>query len=218
MQELVQGIEASTFNKDTGELTFNYDAFDVTTNGTTKKSIVISDMFTQSDMDDKLSILKLDGSNLMAGNIAISESDTNKLKIDYDVIDPTSYLKQTNSIGVFSGDTNTINITKTDDSVIQFDVNTDNITVTTPNENTKPIIKAVQDLYKLPRITSYQDLAEFEMKPGMITYNIDSVNNLAYLVICKTAYTVAADNLDEDFNTNITNGNLVRIGIPNEII
>ena len=29
MQELVQGIEASTFNKDTGELTFNYDAFDV---------------------------------------------------------------------------------------------------------------------------------------------------------------------------------------------
>lgn len=218
MQELVQGIEASTFNKDTGELTFNYDAFDVTTNGTTKKSIVISDMFTQSDMDDKLSILKLDGSNLMAGNIAISESDTNKLKIDYDVIDPTSYLKQTNSIGVFSGDTNTINITKTDDSVIQFDVNTDNITVTTPNENTKPIIKAVQDLYKLPRITSYQDLAEFEMKPGMITYNIDSINNLAYLVICKTAYTVAADNLDEDFNTNITNGNLVRIGIPNEII
>lgn len=218
MQELVQGIEASTFNKDTGELTFNYDAFDVTTNSTTKKSIVISDMFTQSDMDDKLSILKLDGSNLMAGNIAISESDTNKLKIDYDVIDPTSYLKQTNSIGVFSGDTNTIKITKIDNSVIQFDVNTDNITVTTPNENTKPIIKAVQDLYKLPRITSYQDLAEFEMKPGMITYNIDSVNNLAYLVICKTAYTVAADNLDEDFNTNITNGNLVRIGIPNEII
>ena len=217
MQELVQGIEASTFNRKTGELTFNYDAFDVTTNGTTKKSIVISDMFTQSDMDDKLSILKLDGFNLMAGNIAISESDTNKLKIDYDVIDPTSYLKQTNSIGVFSGDTNTINITKIDDSVIQFDVNTDNITVTTPNENTKPIIKAVQDLYKLPRITSYQDLAEFEMKPGMITYNIDSINNLAYLVICKTAYTVAADNLDEDFNTNITNGNLVRIGIPNEI-
>ena len=218
MQELVQGIEASTFNKDTGELTFNYDAFDVTTNGTTKKSIVISDMFTQSDMDDKLSILKLDGSNLIAGNITISESDTNRLKIGYDVIDPTSYLKQTNSIGVFSGDTNTINITKIDDNVIHFDVNTDNITVTTPNENTKPIIKAVQDLYKLPRITSYQDLAGFEMKPGMITYNIDSINNLAYLVICKTAYTIAADNLDEDFNTNITKGNLVRIGIPNEII
>ena len=88
----------------------------------------------------------------------------------------------------------------------------------TKREETDPAYTwAVEDLYKLPRITSYQDLAEFEMKPGMMTYNIDSVNNLAYLVICKTAYTVAADNLDEDFNTNITNGNLVRIGIPNEI-
>ena len=214
----IQSITNGQFNKDTGDITVNYNLYDVNTDSASSQSLVIPGLFTQSDMDDKLSILKLDGSNLIAGNITISESDTNKLKIDYDVIDPTSYLKQTNSIGVFSGDTNTINITKTDDSVIQFDVNTDNITVTTPNENTKPIIKAVQDLYKLPRITSYQDLAEFEMKPGMITYNIDSVNNLAYLVICKTAYTVAADNLDEDFNTNITNGNLVRIGIPNEII
>ena len=114
----------------------------------------------------------------------------------------------------------TIKYSQETEGEFSIDVNTDNIKVSTPNEgkeNQKDIITAVQDLYKLPRITSYQDLAGFEMKPGMITYNIDSVNNLAYLVICKTAYTVAADNLDEDFNTNITNSNLVRIGIPNEI-
>lgn len=223
MQELVQGIEPSTFNKETGELTFNYDAFDVTTNGTTKKSIVISDMFKQEDLDAKLSKTDFTQGILLDGisRRIISNYDlaltTNKLDTTTMTTEEIPYirLKSVNQ---------TVKITHDNEGTFEqmvLDVDTDNIKVNTPNEGTenqKDIITAVQDLYKLPRITSYQDLAEFEMKPGMITYNIDSINNLAYLVICKTAYTVAADNLDEDFNTNITNGNLVRIGIPNEII
>ena len=216
----IQSITNGQFNKDTGDITVNYNLYDVNTDSASSQSLVIPGLFTQSDMDDKLSILKLDGSNLIAGNITISESDTNRLKIGYDVIDPTSYLKQTNSIGVFSGDTNTINITKIDDNVIHFDVNTDNITVTTPNENTKPIIKAVEDLYKLPRITSYEDLGnEFTIKPGMMVYSKDSTNNIAYIAICVTEFTTNnTEGSEQDFNTNITNGNLLRVGIPNEVI
>ena len=222
MQELVQGIEASTFNKDTGELTFNYDAFDVTTNGTTKKSIVISDMFKQEDLDAKLSKTDFTQGILL-------DSISRRIISDYDLslttrkLDTTTMTTEEISYIRLKSINQTIKITHDNEGTFEqmvLDVDTDNIKVNTPNEGTenqKDIITAVQDLYKLPRITSYQDLAAFEMKPGMITYNIDSVNNLAYLVICKTAYTVAADNLDEDFNTNITNGNLVRIGIPNEI-
>ena len=222
MQELVQGIEPSTFNKRTGELTFNYDAFDVTTNGTTKKSIVISDMFKQEDLDAKLSKTDFTQGILLDGisRRIISDYDlaltTRKLDTTTMTTEEIPYirLKSVNQ---------TVKITHDIEGTFEqmvLDVDTDNIKVNTPNEGTenqKDIITAVQDLYKLPRITSYQDLAAFEMKPGMITYNVDSINNLAYLVICKTAYTVAADNLDEDFNTNITNGNLIRIGIPNEI-
>lgn len=223
MQELVQGIEPSTFNKGTGELTFNYDAFDVTTNSTTKKSIVISDMFKQEDLDAKLSKTDFTQGILL-------DSISRRIISDYDLslttrkLDTTTMTTEEIPYIRLKSINQTIKITHDNEGTFEqmvLDVDTDNIKVNTPNEGTenqKDIITAVQDLYKLPRITSYQDLAGFEMKPGMITYNIDSVNNLAYLVICKTAYTVAADNLDEDFNTNITNGNLVRIGIPNEII
>lgn len=222
MQELVQGIEASTFNKDTGELTFNYDAFDVTTNGTTKKSIVISDMFKQEDLDAKLSKTDFTQGILLDGisRRIISDYD---LSLTTRKLDTTTMTTEEIPYIRLKSVNQTIKITHDNEGTFEqmvLDVDTDNIKVNTPNEGTenqKDIITAVQDLYKLPRITSYQDLAGFEMKPGMITYNIDSINNLAYLVICKTAYTVAADNLDQDFNTNITNGNLVRIGIPNEI-
>lgn len=222
MQELVQGIEASTFNKDTGELTFNYDAFDVTTNGTTKKSIVISDMFKQEDLDVKLSKTDFTQGILLDGisRRIISDYD---LSLTTRKLDTTTMTTEEIPYIRLKSVNQTIKITHDIEGTFEqivLDVDTDNIKVNTPNEGTenqKDIKTAVQDLYKLPRITSYQDLAGFEMKPGMITYNIDSINNLAYLVICKTAYTVAADNLDEDFNTNITNGNLVRIGIPNEI-
>ena len=221
MQELVQGIEASTFNRETGELTFNYDAFDVTTNGTTKKSIVISDMFKQEDLDVKLSKTDFTQGILLDGisRRIISDYD---LSLTTRKLDTTTMTTEEIPYIRLKSVNQTIKITHDNEGTFEqmvLDVDTDNIKVNTPNEGTenqKDIITAVQDLYKLPRITSYQDLAGFEMKPGMITYNIDSVNNLAYLVICKTAYKVAADNLDEDFNTNITNGNLVRIGIPNE--
>lgn len=222
MQELVQGIEASTFNKDTGELTFNYDAFDVTTNGTTKKSIVISDMFKQEDLDAKLSKSDFTQSILLDG-IARSITSNYDLALTTNKLDTTTMTTEEIPYIRLKSVNQTVKITPDNEGTFEqivLDVDTNNIKVNTPNEGTenqKDIITAVQDLYKLPRITSYQDLAGFEMKPGMITYNIDSINNLAYLVICKTAYTVAADNLDEDFNTNITNGNLVRIGIPNEI-
>lgn len=222
MQELVQGIEASTFNRETGELTFNYDAFDVTTNGTTKKSIVISDMFKQEDLDVKLSKTDFTQGILLDGisRRIISDYD---LSLTTRKLDTTTMTTEEIPYIRLKSVNQTIKITHDNEGTFEqmvLDVDTDNIKVNTPNEGTenqKDIITAVQDLYKLPRITSYQDLAGFEMKPGMITYNIDSINNLAYLVICKTAYTVAADNLDQDFNTNITNGNLVRIGIPNEI-
>lgn len=222
MQELVQGIEASTFNKDTGELTFNYDAFDVTTNGTTKKSIVISDMFKQEDLDAKLSKSDFTQSILLDG-IARSITSNYDLALTTNKLDTTTMTTEEIPYIRLKSVNQTVKITPDNEGTFEqivLDVDTNNIKVNTPNEGTenqKDIITAVQDLYKLPRITSYQDLAGFKMKPGMITYNIDSINNLAYLVICKTAYTVAADNLDEDFNTNITNGNLVRIGIPNEI-
>lgn len=227
MQELVQGIEASTFNKGTGELTFNYDAFDVTTNSTTKKSIVISDMFKQSDLDNKVdySNFSLPYASGTQANISLdSGSDrlnTVNINLSYIDINSKDFAAKDYTVFGLNSTNNTIKYSSSEQGFITLDVNTDNIKVNTPNEGTenqKDIITAVQDLYKLPRITSYQDLAGFEMKPGMITYNVDSINNLAYLVICKTAYTAAADNLDEDFNTNITNGNLVRIGIPNEII
>ena len=221
MQELVQGIEASTFNKDTGELTFNYDAFDVTTNGTTKKSIVISDMFKQEDLDAKLS--KTDFTQgILLDDISRSITSNYDLALTTSKLDTTTMTTEKIPYIRLKSANQTVKIAPDNEGTFEqivLDVDTDNIKVNTPNEGTeneKDIITAVEDLYKLPRITSYQDLAGFEMKPGMITYNIDSVNNLAYLVICKTAYTVAADNLDEDFNTNITNGNLVRIGIPNE--
>ena len=222
MQELVQGIEASTFNKDTGELTFNYDAFDVTTNGTTKKSIVISDMFKQKDLDAKVNYTDFTVP-FMVGESAQVNVHENWVEFEANNVNINGSDKEPQPFGYLTIKSlnNTIKYSQESASDFSIDVNTDNIKVSTPNEgkeNQKDIITAIQDLYKLPRITSYQDLAGFEMKPGMITYNIDSVNNLAYLVICKTAYTVAADNLDEDFNTNITNGNLVRIGIPNEII
>lgn len=222
MQELVQGIEVSTFNKDTGELTFNYDAFDVTTNGTTKKSIVISDMFKQEDLDAKLSKSDFTQSILLDG-IARSITSNYDLALTTNKLDTTTMTTEEIPYIRLKSVNQTVKITPDNEGTFEqivLDVDTNNIKVNTPNEGTenqKDIITAVQDLYKLPRITSYQDLAGFKMKPGMITYNIDSINNLAYLVICKTAYTVAADNLDEDFNTNITNGNLVRIGIPNEI-
>ena len=221
MQELVQGIEASTFNKDTGELTFNYDAFDVTTNGTTKKSIVISDMFKQEDLDAKLS--KTDFTQgILLDDISRSITSNYDLALTTSKLDTTTMTTEKIPYIRLKSANQTVKIAPDNEGTFEqivLDVDTDNIKVNTPNEgieNQKDIITAVQDLYKLPRITSYQDLAGFEMKPGMITYNIDSINNLAYLVICKTAYKVAADNLDEDFNTNITNGNLVRIGIPNE--
>ena len=223
MQELVQGIEASTFNRETGELTFNYDAFDVTTNGTTKKSIVISDMFKQEDLDAKLSKSDFIQSILLDG-IARSITSNYDLALTTNKLDTTTMTTEEIPYIRLKSVNQTVKITPDNEGTFEqivLDVDTNNIKVNTPNEGTenqKDIITAVQDLYKLPRITSYQDLAGFEMKPGMITYNIDSINNLAYLVICKTAYTVAADNLDEDFNTNITNSNLVRIGIPNEII
>lgn len=226
MQELVQGIEPSTFNKGTGELTFNYDAFDVTTNSTTKKSIVISDMFKQEDLDNKVdySNFSLPYASGTQANISLdSGSDrlnTVNINLSYIDINSKDFAAKDYTVFGLNSTNNTIKYSSSEQGFVTLDVNTDNIKVNTPNEGTenqKDIITAVQDLYKLPRITSYQDLAGFEMKPGMITYNIDSINNLAYLVICKTAYTVAADNLDEDFNTNITNGNLVRIGIPNEI-
>lgn len=223
MQELVQGIEPSTFDKTAGELTLNYDAFDVTTNGTTKKSIVISDMFKQEDLDAKLSKSDFTQSILLDG-IARSITSNYDLALTTNKLDTTTMTTEEIPYIRLKSVNQTVKITPDNEGTFEqivLDVDTDNIKVNTPNEGTenhKDIITAVQDLYKLPRITSYQDLAEFEMKPGMITYNIDSINNLAYLVICKTAYTVAADNLDEDFNTNITNGNLVRIGIPNEII
>lgn len=223
MQELVQGIEPSTFNKETGELTFNYDAFDVTTNGTTKKSITITGLVSEVDLDTKLSKSSFVQS-ILINSIANDVLNNYGVTLKTGGLNTSLMVQEVVPYITLKSKDETVRISPNNEGTpeeIIIDVDTNNIKVNTPNEGTenqKDIITAVQDLYKLPRITSYQDLAEFEMKPGMITYNIDSVNNLAYLVICKTAYTVAVDNLDEDFNTNITNGNLVRIGIPNEII
>ena len=224
MQELVQGIEPSTFDKTAGELTLNYDAFDVTTNGTTKKSIVISDMFKQEDLDAKLSKTDFTQGILLDG-IARSITSNYDLALTTNKLDTTTMTTEEIPYIRLKSVNQTVKITPDNEGTFEqivLDVATDNIKVNTPNEGTenqKDIITAVEDLYKLPRITSYDELgAGFEMKPGMITYAVDSTNNLAYLVICKTAFTIAQDNLEEDFNTNITNGNLVRIGIPNETL
>ena len=180
-------------------------------------------MFKQEDLDAKLSKSDFIQSILLDG-IARSITSNYDLALTTNKLDTTTMTTEEIPYIRLKSVNQTVKITPDNEGTFEqivLDVDTNNIKVNTPNEGTenqKDIITAVQDLYKLPRITSYQDLAGFEMKPGMITYNIDSINNLAYLVICKTAYTVAADNLDEDFNTNITNSNLVRIGIPNEII
>ena len=229
MQELVQGIEPSTFNKETGELTFNYDAFDVTTNSTTKKSIVISDMFKQEDLDNKVdySNFSLPYASGTQANISIgsgsSKPNTANINLSYIDINSKDFAAKDYTVFGLDSTNNTIKYSSNEQGFITLDVDTDNIKVNTPNEGTenqKDIITAIEDLYKLPRVTSYESLGnEFEMKPGMITYSIDTTNNLAYLVICKTAFTISeTPSLQEDFNTNIANGNLVRIGIPNEII
>lgn len=225
MQELVQGIEASTFNRETGELTFNYDAFDVTTNGTTKKSIVISDIFKQSDLDAKLS--KTDFTQgIFLDNKAHSIVSDYDLALTTYKLDTSTMTTQEITYIRLKSTNQTITITPNNEGTpeeIIMDVDTDNIKVSTPNEGTenqKDIVTAVEDLYKLPRITSYEQLgAGFIVKPGMMIFQKDPSNGVVILAICGTEFTIPQqDDLIEDFFNKITEGYLMRIGIPNEAL
>ena len=210
MQELVQGLEASTFNKQTGELTINYDAFDVTTNGTTKKSIVISDMIKQSDLDskiDKTNISKIvtDVDVVVAIN---SESDTPETGFKF-----TKYYTNTAD-----------NTTGTEDKFLCFRSGNNSIRVQDWSDG---IELQVGDLSS----ATYDNKPLSEVFAMIQTYTKGTEYNKGSLVICQNSTTMAylgyvvetftSDNTQATvigaFEEDVNAGKILRIGIPNEV-
>ena len=210
MQELVQGLEASTFNKQTGELTINYDAFDVTTNGTTKKSIVISDMIKQSDLDNK-----------------INKTNISKIVTDVDVVVDINSESDTTETGFKFTKyyTNTAdNTTGTEDKFLCFRSGNNSIRVQDWSDG---IDLQVGDL----SLATYDDKPLSEVFAMIQTYTKGTEYNKGSLVICQNSTTMAyLGYVVETFTSNntqatvigafeedVNEGKILRIGIPNEV-
>lgn len=206
MQELVQGLEASTFNKQTGELTINYDAFDVTTNGTTKKSIVISDMIKQSDLDNKI----------------------NKTNIDTVVTDTS--ITVTNNEGVIGLTLNKsyVNVSDNGESseptFIPMISSDESVTIQTGSNNLNFTVNKLDN-------ATYQDKPLSEVLGTVKTYTKNTQYTQGLLVVCPNSTTMAylgyvvntftSDNTQATiigaFEADVNAGKILRIGIPNEV-
>ena len=206
MQELVQGLEASTFNKQTGELTINYDAFDVTTNGTTKKSIVISDMIKQSDLDNKI----------------------NKTNIDTVVTDTD--ITVTNNEGVIGLTLNKSYVNVSDNgeasepTFIPMISSDESVTIQTGSNNLNFTVNKLDN-------ATYQNKPLSEVLGTVKTYTKNTQYTQGSLVVCPNSTTMAyfgyvvetftSDNTQATvigaFEADVNAGNILRIGIPNEI-
>lgn len=210
MQELVQGLEASTFNKQTGELTINYDAFDVTTNETTKKSIVISDMIKQSDLDNK-----------------IDKTNISKIVTDVDVVVDINSESDTTETGFKFTKyyTNTAdNTTGTEDKFLCFRSGNNSIRVQDWSDG---IDLQVGDLSS----ATYDNKPLSEVFAMIQTYTKGTEYNKGSLVICQNSTTMAylgyvvetftSDNTQATtigaFEEDVNAGKILRIGIPNEV-
>ena len=204
MQELVQGLEASTFNKQTGELTINYDAFDVTTNGTTKKSIVISDMIKQSDLDSKINKTNID--TVITG-LNIDTSYVNGIFVNYNA---------TNTSDNSTEQPTTFLAMKSDDQSVTL----------TPNGGNSVDFKVT----KIDNAT-YQDKPLSEVLGTVKTYTKNTQYTQGSLVVCPNSTTMAylgyvvntftSDNTQATvigaFEADVNAGKILRIGIPNEV-
>ena len=206
MQELVQGLEASTFNKQTGQLTINYDAFDVTTNGTTKKSIVISDMIKQSDLDNKI----------------------NKTNIDTVVTDTD--ITVTNQEGVIGLTLNKsyVNVSDNGESseptFIPMISSDQSVTIQTGSNNLNFTVNKLDN-------ATYQDKPLSEVLGTVKTYTKNTQYTQGSLVVCPNSTTMAylgyvvetftSDNTQATvigaFEEDVNAGKILRIGIPNEV-
>ena len=206
MQELVQGLEASTFNKQTGELTINYDAFDVTTNGTTKKSIVISDMIKQSDLDNKI----------------------NKTNIDTVVTDTD--ITVTNQEGVIGLTLNKSYVNVSDNgeasepTFIPMISSDESVTIQTGSNNLNFTVNKLDN-------ATYQDKPLSEVIGTVKTYTKNTQYTQGSLVVCPNSTTMAylgyvvntftSDNTQATiigaFEADVNAGKILRIGIPNEV-
>ena len=214
MQELVQGLEASTFNKQTGELTINYDAFDVTTNGTTKKSIVIPDMIKQSDLDNKIN--KTNAQNIVIdASIAVTNEESNvALGFTKKFVDTNS----DNAVGtqytyltISSSDESIV--VQTADSGIDFTVNKiDNATY-----NDKSLSEAIAEMVK--PVVQYSTNTTYQPGTLLICPNKDADATLAYLGYVTSEFT--SNNTQATvigaFEEDVNAGKILRIGIPNEV-
>ena len=206
MQELVQGLEASTFNKQTGELTINYDAFDVTTNGTTKKSIVISDMIKQSDLDNKI----------------------NKTNIDTVVTDTD--ITVTNQEGVIGLTLNKSYVNVSDNgeasepTFIPMISSDESVTIQTGSNNLNFTVNKLDN-------ATYNNKSLSEVIGTVKTYTKNTQYTQGSLVVCPNSTTMAylgyvvntftSDNTQATiigaFEADVNAGKILRIGIPNEV-
>ena len=213
MQELVQGLEASTFNKQTGQLTINYDAFDVTTNGTTKKSIVISDMIKQSDLDNKINKTNID--------TVVTDTDitvTNHegvigltLNKSYVNVSDNGEASEPTFIPMISSD-ESVTI-QTGSNNLNFTVNKlDNATY-----NNKSLPEAIAEMVK--PVVQYATNTPYQPGTLVICPNKDADATLAYLGYVVETFT--SDNTQATvigaFEADVNAGKILRIGIPNEV-
>lgn len=213
MQELVQGLEASTFNKQTGELTINYDAFDVTTNGTTKKSIVIPDMIKQSDLDNKINKTNID--------TVVTDTDitvTNNegvigliLNKSYVNVSDNGQSSEPTFIPMISSD-ESVTIQTTSNN-LNFTVNKlDNATY-----NNKSLPEAIAEMVK--PVVQYGTNTPYQAGTLLICPNKDADATLAYLGYVPREFT--SNNTQATiigaFEQDVNEGKILRIGIPNEI-
>lgn len=207
MQELVQGLEASTFNKQTGELTINYDAFDVTTNGTTKKSIVISDMIKQSDLDSKIDKTNIDtvvtGTNIMASTDKIYGVG---LKFTKDSISTSN--------GSPSNSSTFISMASEDESIV-IDHTNNNMDfkvakIDNATYNNQPLSEV------LGTVKTYTKNTQYTQGSLVVCPNSTTMAYLGYVVNTFTSDNTQATIIGA-FEADVNAGKILRIGIPNEV-
>ena len=211
MQELVQGLEASTFNKQTGELTINYDSFDVTTNGTTKKSIVISDMIKQSDLDSKINKTNID--TVITG-LNIDTSYVNGIFVNYNATNTSdNSTEQPTTFLAMKSDDESVTLTPNGGNSVDFKVTKiDNATY-----QDKPLSEAIAEMVK--PVVQYGTNTPYKAGTLLICPNKDADATLAYLGYVPSQFT--SNNTQATimgaFEQDVNEGKILRIGIPNEV-
>lgn len=211
MQELVQGLEASTFNKQTGELTINYDAFDVTTNGTTKKSIVISDMIKQSDLDNKIDKTNID--TVITG-LNIDTSYVNGIFVNYNATNTSdNSTEQPTTFLAMKSDDESVTLTPNGGNSVDFKVTKiDNATY-----QDKPLSEAIAEMVK--PVVQYGTNTPYQAGTLLVCPNKDADATLAYLGYVPSEFT--SNNTQATvigaFEEDVNAGKILRIGIPNEV-